>query len=300
MTHIFTHIRKTGGTTFHTSYLPNAFASGEYFVVNGNFDCHQQDLDYLNALAPHEKRRLRVIAGHSTSQLRPSFPDARFITLVREPHQRVISLYRHAIHHLGGNHPVGKYLRERRLSFLDFVEGDVFDLVMKDLLPDRSTEGFARCTSTQNAQAQQLTGLPAHAIDIRDRERLRSVVQRRFHLVGTTEDFWRFMFHLHVTEGFPLLLFNERLVRPDAQRFEPSVKELERVRQLNALDYALYDLVKETFEKRVADTWSDAILADYERYRAALSAFRTRTGRDEHAIERLARASTMEGSTRPA
>src|SRR4030095_5583054 len=120
------------------------------------------------------------------------------------------------------------YIRERRLSFLDFVEGDVFDHVLKDLLPDRSTEGFKRCTSTQNAQAQQLTGLPAHAIDITDGARVWSLIQRRFHLVGTTEDFWRFMFHLHVAEGFPLLLFNDRLVRPDAQRFAPSPEEIGR------------------------------------------------------------------------
>jgi hypothetical protein len=291
MTYIFTHIRKTGGTTFHTSYLPNAFAAGEYFVVNGNFDRHQQELDHLEALSPAEKSRLRIIAGHSTSQLRPSFPDARFITLVREPHERVISLYRHALYHLDGGHPVGKYIREHRLSFLDFVERDLFDVVMRDLLPDRSTEGFMRCTSTRNAQAQQLTGLPADVIDVSDRTRLWSLVQRRFHLVGTSEDYWRFVFHLHVTEGFPLLLFNDRLVRPDAHRFQPTKEELERVRQLNALDTALYKLVEEKFEERVADTWGEETLAGYERYRSALDEFRMRTGGNEQVAEPFSRLS---------
>ena len=285
MTYVFTHIRKTGGTTFHTSYLPNAFAAGEYFVVNGNFDRHQQELDHLEALSPAEKSRLRIIAGHSTSQLRPSFPDARFITLVREPHERVISLYRHALYHLDGGHPVGKYIREHGLSFLDFVERDVFDVVMRDLLPDRSTEGFMRCTSTRNAQAQQLTGLPADAIDVSDRARLWSLVQRRFHLVGTSENYWRFVFHLHVAEGFPLLLFNDRLVRPDAQRFDPSPEEIGRVRQLNALDCALYSLVKEKFDERVADSWDDATLAGYQQYLAALREFKTRTSGNEHTVE---------------
>ena len=121
-----------------------------------------------------------------------------------------------------------------------------------------------------NAQAQQLTGLPEREIDISDRERLWRLVERRFHLVGTSDDSRRFVFHLHLFDGFPLLLFNDRLVRPDAQAFHPSERELARVRELTRLDAALYDLVKEKFEERVATTWSGTALADYPAYRAAL------------------------------
>src|SRR5262245_16347297 len=86
VTYIFTHVRKTGGTTFHTSYLPNVFGKDELFVVSGGIERHQLELDSLKTLPAAEKSRLRVIAGHSTSQLRPYYPEARFMTLVREPH----------------------------------------------------------------------------------------------------------------------------------------------------------------------------------------------------------------------
>jgi len=284
VTYIFTHIRKTGGTTFHTSYLPNAFGPGECVVVSGGIERHQSELDSLKGLPPGEKARLRVIAGHSTSQLRPYFPDARFITLMREPHRRVISLYRHALYHMDGEHPVGKYIRGHGLSFLDFLEGDVFDRVLGQLLPDQSTEGFKRCTSVRNAQAQQLTGLPEREIDITDRDRLWNLVQRRFHLVGTTEDYWRFMYHLHRHDGFPLLLFNDRLVRPPAQAFHPTDSELARVMELTRLDAAVYELVKEKFAETVAATWDEGARSEYQRYRAALAEFQTNTNGNEQAV----------------
>jgi len=294
VTYIFTHIRKTGGTTFHTSYLPNAFPAGESVVVSGSFERHQQEIDALKSLPASEKSRLRVIAGHSTSQLRAAFPGARFITLVREPHKRVISLYRHALYHLDGAHPVGKYLRERGMSFLDFLEEDAFDRVMGALLPDRSTEGFARCTSVRNAQAQQLTGLPEREIDTRDRDRLWSLVERRFHLVGTSEDSRRFVFQLHLRDGFPLLLFNDRLVRPDAQAFYPNERELARVKELTRLDSALYDLVKEKFEERVATTWDEPARREYQNYRAALAEFKTSTNGNENIVARYAADAAQE------
>jgi hypothetical protein len=284
VTYIFTHIRKTGGTTFHTSYLPNAFASGECVVVSGGIERHQLELDALKALPEIEKSRLRVIAGHSTSQLRPYFPDARFITLVREPQTRVLSLYRHALYHMDGEHPVGKYLRAHGMSFLDFLESDAFHRVLGEVLPDRSTEGFSRCTSVRNAQAQQLTGLPEHEIDVGDTDRLWNLVQRRFHLVGTTEDYWRFVFHLHVGDGFPLLLFNDRLVRPEAHAFRPNGQELDRVRELTRLDSALYGLVSQKFEERVASTWGPDAIGDYQRYRAALAEFKTTTNANENIV----------------
>jgi len=283
MTYIFTHIRKTGGTTFHTSYLPSAFGA-DACVVSGAIDRHQTELDALKALPADEKARLRVIAGHSTSQLRPAFSGARFITLVREPHARVISLYRHALYHMDGEHPVGKYIREHDVSFLDFLEGDVFDRVLGNLLPDRSTEGFGRCTSVRNAQAQQLTGLPEHEIDVSDRDRLWNLIQRRFHLIGTTEDFWRFVFHLHVADRFPLLLFNQRLVRPSIQAFHPTDSERARVKELTRLDAAVYQLVQEKFDQRVAATWSENDFTEYQRYRDALAAFAASTDGNENAV----------------
>ena len=294
MTYIFTHIRKTGGTTFHSSYLPNAVAAGECIVVSGSIERHQQELDALKALPADEKRRLRVIAGHSTSQLRAAFPDARFITMVREPHKRVISLYRHALYHMDGAHPVGKYLRDRGMTFLDFLEEDVFDRVLGALLPDRSTEGFSRCTSVRNAQAQQLTGLPEHEIDIGDRDRLWRLVERRFHRVGTSEDSTRFVFDLHVGDGFPLLLFNDRLVRPESQSFHPTERELARVKELTRLDAALYALVKEKFATRVATTWGDAARAQYQTYRTALDAFRTSSNGNENIVAPYAAGATQD------
>ena len=92
----------------------------------------------------------------------------------------------------------------------------------------------------------------------------------------------RFMFHVSAARWRRLP--TDRLVRGDADAFHPSDEELRRVRELNALDDALYDLVRERFDDQIARTWGADTTAEYERYRAALARFRTSTGSDINAV----------------
>jgi hypothetical protein len=91
--YIFHHVFKTGGTSFNLSYLPAAFLPEETFVLRGSREPNREDLQRALAFSNEQRSRLKMIAGHNTGELRPSYPNARFLSLARDPVARSISAY---------------------------------------------------------------------------------------------------------------------------------------------------------------------------------------------------------------
>ena len=113
---IFEHIPKTAGTTFNLSYLAAAFPSEEIIIVPGYARQNREGLDNLIARPLSERLRLKMIAGHNTGLLRPHFPAARWLTLVRDPVERVISSYLHSRFHVDTRETRGKEIESSKLS----------------------------------------------------------------------------------------------------------------------------------------------------------------------------------------
>src|SRR5437899_22528 len=188
MTYIFDHIFKTGGTTFNLSYLSEAFQPEEIFIVRGFRDANRQDIERLLGLPESEKAKLKVIAGHNTGRLRAAFPDARFITMLREPVERAISGYLHARFHPDARDIIGQTLRLKLIGLAEFVEQDMF------------ASCYADFVSLHNWQAHTVLGtdIASNVCEETITDRLKS----RFYVVGYTEAFELFLFYLHVTGGF--------------------------------------------------------------------------------------------------
>ena len=268
MTYVFDHIFKTAGTTFHTSYLSAAFDPTERFVVRGFVKENIADLNSLINLPIEQKNKLKIIAGHNAHCLRPYFPNSKFITLVRNPIDRAISAYLHAKYHEDAWDSIGRYLHEDRVSISEFIKSDLF-----------STK-VAHFFSLHNGQAKTLIGSDISPIDSADLDGIREKLRSRFVLVGCTGQFELFLFLLHRTEGFPLVLFNNRLIRKERKNFEVSPADLDTIRQFNATDIVVHKLAKEDFDRRVADMWNNEIQDIYLQYMEALKQFRTETGGD--------------------
>jgi hypothetical protein len=254
---VFDHIPKTAGTTFRRSYLTAALPRDERWILSGG-DQNAEDLQRFLQLSPQRRRRIRVVAGHYADALREQLPDARFITIVRDPVDRVVSSYLHALFHPGGDE-LWPDVRQHQMSLRD----------------------FANKYEVPNAQTMQLLGegcVDEHAI----RQRL----NERYALVGYTEAFDQFVFLLHLMEGLPLCLYNNRLVRRERSRYQPSSDDVEFVRQVNAKDLLLHRVVRAEFQQRMAALPSVA-RTTAERYLKALDEFRTVTGGDERQSVRL-------------
>lgn len=263
MTYVFDHIYKTGGTTFIFSYLHSFSQLGllsarDQVVVLAPSSDPNRDLPELPARFGEASDGLQIVAGHFTGFLRARYPGAKYLTLVRDPIDRAISGYLHAKHHPDAWDMIGKRITEEKTTLAQFVQLD------------------HPLSRYRNEQAAALLGEGAANREV-TRTEIRSLIQSRFHLAGYTERLEQFLFCLHVEEGFPLILFNNRLVRPERDTFTPSPEDLEVVRRCNALDEVVYAHVREEFDARFARILSPSTDRLYRSYLSALAQFRSET-----------------------
>jgi hypothetical protein len=282
MTYIFDHIYKTGGTTFNLSYLLGGIELGlfneqEVFIIRGYLNENREDLTRLMRLSEEQRRRLRIIAGHNAGLLRSAFPGAKFITVVRNPVDRVISGYLHAKYHEDAWDSVGREIEENNIGLAQFVDQDLF------------ARRYAEFVSVQNWQSKTLLGSDSV---MPESGALASAIQSRFYLVGYTEALELFLFYLHLTEGFPLILFNNRLVRRERLSFTATPEETAAIMRYNELDDVVYRCVQREFDLRVAEVWTPENALGYQEYLSALRQFQKATEGEENAksVFRIRRA----------
>ena len=242
---VFDHIPKTAGTTFRRSYLIAALPSQERWIIAGGRR-NEEDRERFLSLSSTDRRRIRIVAGHDAETLRPHLPDARFVTIVRDPVTRAISSYLHARFHDDGE------------MWLDVREQNM------------SLSQFAARYTLPNAQSRILLGDDFEQLDD---TAIRQRVEARYALVGYTEAFDEFVFMLHVTEGMPLCLYGNRLVRAERDAYQPSEQDLECVRAANEVDARLHRVVRESFQARV-EGLPDESKAEMRRFLDSLKAHR--------------------------
>jgi hypothetical protein len=244
---VFDHIPKTAGTTFRRSYLTVAFPRDQRWILSGG-DQNAEDRERFLNLPKERRRRFRIVAGHDAEALRSRLPHARFLTVIRDPVDRAISSYLHAQYH-PGNEALWPDVAERQMGLQEYV--------LKYEPP--------------NMQSSRLLGEGRF-----DERQIRRRLDERYALVGYTEAFDQFVFLLHVLEGFPLCLYNNRLVRRERETFSPSPEEVAFVRDLNAQDVLLHHVVRSEFERRL-DEFPSITRTRLTVYLEALDRFRAAT-----------------------
>lgn len=267
---IFEHIFKTAGTSFHHSYLSFAFSVEERFVIDGRLEENRRGIEGLKSLSAAEKRSLRIIAGHNAELLRPVYRRSKYLTLVREPISRVISAYLHAKYHPDMRKFLDNVIERDNISVADFVE--------EDLLAKR----YAGFCSVQNFQSRHLCGLPPLGADGTFTNKDLRQAFKRYRLIGLTEEFPKLLGVLHFQYGFPLILFNKRLIRKERSDFVLAKGEREVIEKYNRRDIRFYEMASERFLK----TWNTLRNSRRDimwgRYLEALKTFQYETRGDEN------------------
>jgi len=126
------HVPKTGGTTFR-NFLLKAFPSRVYF-------------DYSN----NEKVKLKIpdkteiLHGHITAyKYRNVYPNAKYITWLREPTQIPISMYYHYLRNPDFNSYLCQQLYNKNLSLEGFINLRKKWNVINDFIGDVPLEAFS-------------------------------------------------------------------------------------------------------------------------------------------------------------
>lgn len=215
---IFHHIPKCGGTTV-TSLLETNFAPQDI--------CRLVFYYELDTLSPQERTKYKFFRGHFFyPQLQDL--DAKRITFVRDPVERVLSEHR---------------------FWIEFYKGREEDLFHEHFLPPGDP-----LFTMQNHQCLFLSSFDPRDPTISIKQHLKSAkanLKNKFFFVGITEDLERGLKALYILMNWPSLQTVPHLLRtrPTGEVF--SKKMLEGIRKRNWADIQLYKYASRIYASKL-------------------------------------------------
>ncbi len=257
---LFLHIPKTAGTTLKTCIYD------EYAVEAGQDGPWLHDGIYYFPYGFHKAKRprftraarevlarpdLRAVVGHFWFGAHRHVPrPCVYVTLLRDPIERVVSLYHHVL------------AKEGELLHAEVVAREA------------SLEEFVttfRCREADNDQTRRIAGVepPFGEVDEAVLERAKRNLREQFGFVGTTERFDESLIALKRRLDWEYVLYLPALVNPD----RPATSSLAPSAVAAITERNLHDVALHEYANGLLD---DAIAASGESFGAELAEFRAR------------------------
>ncbi|MBS4176684.1 sulfotransferase family 2 domain-containing protein [Lederbergia citrea] len=221
---IFMHIPKTGGGTLN-SILKKQYEETE-IVRNGGFWGDKKP--WKNHFSDKQIQKLQCIRGHFPFGIHEQFPKTfTYCTMLRNPVERVISLYYHII-----TSPQNRmYQKAKNLNMKQFLEKDVFKI------------------QTKNLQTRQFSGGGSPDLQLA-KENLKNY----FSVVGITEMYNESLFFMSQELGWSNLNINykKKHVNPNRLTKDQLPEEvIDIIKKNNQLDMELYEFAKNALEEKI-------------------------------------------------
>jgi Sulfotransferase family len=230
---LFLHIQKTAGSTTH-NIIERQYRKSEIF----NIYHAVKGLEQFNALTTQDITKLKIIKGHFAFGIEQRLPGSyEYITILRDPVDRVISHYYHAFEEK--NHWHYNELHRRKLTFEDVLdEGTLPNLEnnMVRMLSGNNRIPFGSCTREMLDKANDN-------------------LEKHFAVIGLQSRFDEFIIECAERYGWRNFLWYRKhrvgKTRPKKESVNGSV--LEKIHKCTVLDQELYDRWKPVIEKRISD-----------------------------------------------
>lgn len=242
---LFLHVPKTGGTSMRKdvgdAYLP----SERCFIYDDPSVADASTLSRYKALPEEARRQIRLIFGHYPYGLHDSVPgESAYVAVVREPVDRVVSVYEHYRHHKGLRYRLmTNGARSRDRSALERAEIEARSLDLEAWVFER------RPTEVDNQMVRQLAGAPRIPFGECGDELLVSALEHvddRFAMLLVQEEMAASLQRLSRHIGRAIKAGRRRKVnrrRPQLEDVEAHARE--RIAELNRLDIELYRHARE-------------------------------------------------------
>jgi hypothetical protein len=223
---IFLHIPKTAGSTL-TLILSRQYPAGVTFFTGGP---KRPRPEQLEALSMGERERFDCLAGHLRFGVHRLLPrPARYITMVRDPVERLISAY----YYIRGlpEHPMHERVLREGLSLEQYVR----------LAPS-------------DEQVRILSGTAGAATTRETLEQARRNIEEHFVAVGLTERFDEFALLLTRVLGWRHVYVRPDNVTPDRPRqHDLAPSAIASIEDRNRLDRELYGFATQVFERSLRE-----------------------------------------------
>lgn len=227
---IFLHIPKAAGATL-SSVVWRQYQDNEIFLIYG-----REPLDRvheLKNLQETDRAKIQCVMGHiSHGMVDSAFRSTSYITMLRDPVDRVISSYYHMQENPG--HWLHECAKHSDYSLHDFIED----------------EGPASIDA-RNLQTRMICGteegLPITQSDL---DRACELIDEQFAAVGVSEHFDESLILFQQALGWKRLYYLRKNVsskRPANQKVAPQTLEL--LQEHNQYDIRLYQYALDRFEK---------------------------------------------------
>ena len=227
---IFLHIPKTAGLSM-TEVIANEYKRKNMFYIN------LLNTQEFIELSLQEKEKIHMVLGHQIFGMHEYFSnDAKYITLLRNPINRVISTYYYI-----KRRPQNKFydkIHSENISLKDFVKNDdyfkqVFNGQTK--LIAGLDKGIAKKHVSENTYNKAIENLDKH-----------------FVVVGLTERFDEYMLMLknELNWSYPFYV-RQNVAKKIEKPAEVSTEIKKIIAEKNEYDIKLYNYVKENYQKKI-------------------------------------------------
>lgn len=231
---IFLHVPRTGGVSMSKILYPYFKPEQRYVVYVEEEDGNSRSaVQRFIEFPQSQKKNIKFIGGHAYFGLHKYYEHYTYFTLLRNPVDRIISLYGYA---LGWD---GHYLHDQiianRWSLYDFVENKIsteLDNAMVRMLSGSYDIPFGKCTEDLLKKAKE--NLINH-----------------FPTFGITEKFNDSVAMLNIVHDLKITLHDKKKHNTAKVVLAPeqTTEEVKNfIKQTNALDYKLYEFACKTFE----------------------------------------------------
>lgn len=243
---VFVHVWKAGGSTFY-SILRDVHRLSELYKLSRD----AEQLSAYNEFGASRRSRIRVIYGHlDYGVVGLDAQTAEYITFVREPVARTVSLYYYIRHEPSDVlHDLAK-----RMNLVEFIK-------------------VSRFTELDNGMVRRFSGVgDTVAFGGCTREMLETAKRHlaQFAFTGLTERFDEGLALLYRRFGWPVRYYPGEKInrsRPGLETIPPEALDL--IRRHNTLDQELYQYCTQLYERQMQTAEIDGVLAQIRARRAS-------------------------------
>lgn len=234
---IFLHIPKAGGTTLY-SVIQRNYDANRIYTLAGTRHAMQE---FMN-LPSEEINRYDCVQGHMGFGFHKYFAeDLKYITLMRDPLKRVVSLYFYILR--TPQHYLYNLLTSARMGLNEFVESGATPELY---------DGQTRLLASESGLG--ITFDDKRRLDRSDLARAKQHLRDFFILVGTLDQFDEFLLAAQRILGWEDVSYEKKNVRHGQTAISDiDDRTLKAISANNEIDFELYNYAQELFQKKLSE-----------------------------------------------